>query len=262
MLREDDKLPFTAHLEELRARLIKSFLAVGVGFLVCYAFKERLFEILLYPLLQAMPEGGKLIFTGVPEAFFTYLKTAFLAGALLASPVLLYQFWMFVAPGLYANERRLLGPVILLTSFFFVGGALFGYFVVFPAGFRFLLGFGTDYIRTLPAMREYLNFCVKLLFIFGVVFELPVLIAFLARLGVVSIAYLKRNRKYMVVLAFVAAALLTPDVVSMMLMAVPLMILYEIGILGAVLLMRKKAPAEAAPAERHAGGDAPPGRGR
>jgi sec-independent protein translocase protein TatC len=240
MMREEDKLPFTAHLEELRSRLIKSFIAVGAGFALCYGFKEQLFEILLHPLLKVMPDGGKLIFTGLPEAFFTYLKTSFLAGILLASPVLLYQFWMFVAPGLYKKERRVLGPIIAVTSLFFIGGALFGYFVVFPSGFKFLLGFGTDYIRTLPAMREYLDFSTKLLFIFGIVFELPVLLAFLAKIGVVSIEYLKRNRKYAVILSFVAGAFLTPDVISMILMAIPLMVLYEIGILGARFLTRKK----------------------
>lgn len=240
-MREDEKLPFTAHLEELRSRLIKSFIAVGAGFGICYAFKETLFEILLYPLLRVMPDGGKLIFTGIPEAFFTYLKVSFLAGIILASPVLLYQFWLFVAPGLYHKERRVLGPIIAVTSFFFIGGALFGYFVVFPSGFKFLLSFGADYIRTLPSMREYLDFSTKLLFIFGLVFELPVVLASLARLGIVSVDYLKRNRKYAVILAFVVGAFLTPDVVSMMLMAMPLMVLYEIGIFGAKIVSRRKA---------------------
>jgi sec-independent protein translocase protein TatC len=245
MMREDEKLPFTAHLDELRSRLIKSFIAVGAGFGLCYAFKETLFEILLYPLIRVMPEGGKLIFTGIPEAFFTYLKVSFLAGIILASPVLLYQFWMFVAPGLYHKERRVLGPIIAVTSFFFIGGALFGYFVVFPSGFKFLLSFGADFIRTLPSMREYLDFSTKLLFIFGLLFELPVALTGLARLGIVSVEYLKRNRKYAVILAFVAGAFLTPDVVSMILMALPLMVLYEIGILGAHLVSRKKGTPEA-----------------
>ena len=241
MMHEDEKLPFTAHLEELRSRLIKSFIAVGAGFGLCYAFKETLFEVLLYPLIRVMPEGGKLIFTGIPEAFFTYLKVSFLSGLILASPVLLYQFWMFVAPGLYQKERRVLGPIIAVTSFFFIGGALFGYFVVFPSGFKFLLSFGADFIRTLPSMREYLDFSTKLLFIFGLLFELPVALTGLARLGVVSVDYLKRNRKYAVILAFVVGAFLTPDVVSMILMALPLMVLYEIGILGARAITRKKS---------------------
>jgi len=243
MMRENDKLPFTAHLEELRSRLIKSAVAVGVGFAICYGFKETLFEILIYPLIRVMPEGGSLIFTGLPEAFFTYLKVSFLAGILLASPVLLYQFWMFVAPGLYTKERRLLAPVIAITSFFFIGGALFGYFVVFPSGFKFLLSFGADYIRTLPSMREYLDFSTKLMIAFGLVFEMPVLLTFLARLGVTSVEALKRNRRYAVILSFVLAAFLTPDVVSMLLLAVPLMILYEVAIVGARFVTRKKTGA-------------------
>jgi sec-independent protein translocase protein TatC len=246
MLREDEKLPFTAHLEELRSRLIKSLIAVGAGFALCYGFKERLFEILLHPLIQVMPEGGKLIFTGIPEAFFTYLKVSFLAGIILASPVLLYQFWMFVAPGLYKKERRVLAPIIAITSCFFIGGALFGYFVVFPSGFKFLLGFGMDYIRTLPAMREYLDFSTKLLFIFGLLFELPVLLTALVRLEIISIDFLKKNRKCAVLLAFVVAAFLTPDVVSMLLMAIPLMVLYEMGLLGAKLIARQKTASETA----------------
>jgi sec-independent protein translocase protein TatC len=251
MLHEDEKIPFTTHLEELRSRLIKSFLAVGVGFLVCYGFKEKLFEILVHPLIKVMPEGGKLIFTGIPEAFFTYLKVSFLSGIILSSPMLLYQFWMFVAPGLYQKERKVLGPIIGISSFFFIGGALFGYFVVFPSGFQFLLGFGTDYIRTLPAMREYLNFATKLLFIFGLLFELPVVLTGLAWLEIISTDYLKRNRKYAVLLAFVTAAFLTPDVVSMILMAIPLMILYEVSIFSARLLARRKTAVEGAAGKAH-----------
>jgi sec-independent protein translocase protein TatC len=251
MLREDDKLPFTAHLEELRSRLIKSFIAVGICFLVCYGLKEKLFEILVYPLIQVMPDGGKLIFTGIPEAFFTYLKVSFLAAIILASPVLLYQFWMFVAPGLYRKERHVLGPIIAVSSFFFIGGALFGYFIVFPSGFKFLLSFGTDYIRTLPSMREYLNFSTQLMFIFGLLFELPVVLTGLAWLGIISTDYLKRNRRYAYVLAFLVAAFLTPDVVSMILMAIPLMALYEISIFGSRLIARKKSVMKEA--EPHSG---------
>ncbi|MGD8256888.1 MAG: twin-arginine translocase subunit TatC, partial [Desulfobacterales bacterium] len=154
-MREDEKLPFTSHLEELRKRLITCFIAVGVGFLLSFGFKERLFTILVQPLIKVMKEGETLIYTGLPEAFFTYLKVAFLSGIILASPIILYHFWMFVAPGLYKKERRMLGPIVFLSSFFFIGGALFGYFIVFPWGFKFFLGFATDTIRPLPSMKEY-----------------------------------------------------------------------------------------------------------
>ncbi len=131
-MHDDEKIPFTSHLEELRKRLITSAIAIGVGAAASFAFKEWLFGILVRPLIKVMEEGGTLIFTGLPEAFFTYLKVALLAGILVSSPVILYQFWMFVAPGLYKKERRLMVPIVMLSSFFFIGGALFGYFIVFP----------------------------------------------------------------------------------------------------------------------------------
>ena len=246
-MHEDDKAPFTAHLEELRKRLIRSFIAVGVGFLAAYGFKEYLFKILVYPLVSVMKEGQTLIYTGLPEAFFTYLKVAFLAGLLLASPVLIYQFWMFVAPGLYRKERRMMVPIVLLSSFFFIGGALFGYFIVFPWGFKFFLGFATESIRPLPSMKEYFGFAAKLLLAFGLVFELPLVLTFLAKLGIVSADFLKKNRKYALLLFFAGAAILTPpDVVTQVMMALPLIVLYEISIIGAKIFGRKK-PAEEDP---------------
>lgn len=244
-MREDEKVPFTAHLEELRNRLIRCFIAIAVGFVIAYLFKERLFEILTRPLIQVMDQKGTLIFTGVPEAFFTYLKVSLLVGILLAVPVITYEFWMFVAPGLYRKERRLMLPIVLISSVFFVGGALFGYFIVFPYGFKFLLGFATETLRPLPSMKEYLGFSSKLLLAFGFVFELPLIITFLARLGLVGVPFLKRNRKYALLLFFVGSALLTPpDVVTQVMMSFPLMILYEISIIGAKIFGRKPIDAE------------------
>lgn len=239
-MNEDDKIPFTAHLDELRRRLIIAFIAVGVGFAAAYGFKEELFEILVRPLKMVMAEGDTLIFTNLPEAFFTYLKVSLLTGIGLASPVILYQFWMFVAPGLYDKEKRLLVPIMFLSTLFFVGGALFGYFVVFPYGFEFFLGFATETIRPLPSMKEYLSFAAKLLIAFGIVFELPLVITFMAKLGIVSVPFLKKNRKYAVLLFFAGSALLTPpDVVTQVMMALPLMLLYEISIVGARVFGRK-----------------------
>jgi sec-independent protein translocase protein TatC len=239
-MKEEDKAPFTAHLEELRSRLIVSFVAVGIGFFVAYFFKENLFELLMKPLTDVMGEGDKLIFTNLPEAFFVYLKTAFLAGVMAASPVILYQFWKFVAPGLYKKERVVLLPVVFLCSFFFIGGALFGYFIVFPYGFKFFLGFASEFIRPLPSMKEYFSFASKLLVAFGVVFELPLIITLFSRLGLVSVAFLKKNRKYALLLFFVGSAILTPpDVITQVMMAVPLMFLYEISIIGARIFARK-----------------------
>jgi sec-independent protein translocase protein TatC len=249
MINEEEKLPFSSHLEELRTRLIRVFIAVGVGFVIAFGFKERLFKILVLPLVKVMKDGETLIYTGLPEAFFTYLKVAFLAGLIVASPIILHQFWMFVAPGLYKNERRMMMPIVLLSSFFFIGGALFGYFVVFPWGFKFFLGFATDTIRPLPSMKEYFGFSAKLLLAFGLVFELPLVLTFLAKLGIVSVDFLKKNRKYAVLLFFAGAAILTPpDVVTQVLMALPLMALYEVSIIGAKIFGKKKAePQEAEP---------------
>ena len=242
---EQDKIPFTAHLEELRKRLIVCFIAVGIGFVLSYGFKEKLFDVLTKPLISVMEAGDKIIFTGLPEAFFTYLKVAFLSGIILAAPVIFYQFWVFVAPGLYQRERRLLVPIVILSTIFFVGGALFGYFIVFPWGFKFFLGFASETIKPLPSMREYLSCSAKLLFAFGLVFELPLVVTFLARMGLVSIDFLKKNRKYALLLFFVGAAILTPpDVVTQIMMALPLMVLYEISIIGARIFGKKKIEAD------------------
>jgi sec-independent protein translocase protein TatC len=237
---DEKKISFTAHLDELRRRLIVCFVAVGIGFALSYGFKEKLFQILTRPLIGVMQTGDKLIFTGLPEAFFTYLKVAFLSGLILATPVIFYEFWMFVAPGLYKKEKRLMVPIVFLSTLFFVGGSFFGYFIVFPYGFKFFLGFASETIQPLPSMREYLSFASKLLLAFGLVFELPLVITFLAKLGIVSVSFLKKNRKYALLLFFVGAAILTPpDVVTQIMMALPLMVLYEISIVGARIFGKK-----------------------
>lgn len=242
-----DKSPFTEHLSELRDRLIRSFIAVGVGFAIAYFFKEKLFEFLIAPLVTAMNENGnsKMIFTGLPEAFFTYLKVSFLAGIIVATPVLFYQFWMFISPGLYRNEKKYLMPIVILSVFFFLVGSSFGYFIVFPYGFRFFLGFATESIQAMPSMKEYLSFASKMLLAFGFVFELPLVLTFMARMGLVTVPFLKKNRKYAILLFFVGSALITPpDVVTQIMMAMPLMLLYEISIIGARIFGKKATDAE------------------
>ncbi len=243
MIEPDEKIPFLAHLEELRRRLIICFIAIGIGFFAAYGFKEELFRILMKPLLGAMAPGSKLIFTGVAEAFFCYLKVAFLAGILLATPVIMYELWVFIAPGLHTHERRFLAPLVILSSFFFMGGALFGYFVVFPYAFNYLMGFASDYVKPLPDMREYLSLASMLLLAFGLIFELPLFLTMLARVGIVSTSFLKKNRKYAVLLSFVVAAILTPtpDVVNQLLMAGPLIVLYEISILGSRIFGKRRS---------------------
>ncbi len=251
---EDEKLPFTTHLEELRRRLIISFISIGVCFVICYFFSKELFEILMLPLLKAMPPEEKLIYTGLPEAFFTYLKVAFLAGVLLSVPVIMYQLWMFIAPGLYDKEKRWVLPIVFLSSVFFLGGALFGYFVVFPFGFKFFMGFASDFVKPLPSMKEYLGFSAKLLFAFGVVFELPLFVTFLAKLGIVNVKFLRAQRKYAILLFFIFASILTPpDVITQIMMAGPLILLYEVSILGAKVLGKKEAKTDIKETQESAG---------
>ncbi|MFQ5484960.1 MAG: twin-arginine translocase subunit TatC, partial [Desulfobacterales bacterium] len=222
--------------------LIVCFISVGIGFVVSYGFKEQIFQILARPLITVMAADDKLIFTGLPEAFFTYLKVAFLSGIMLSTPIILYEFWMFVAPGLYRKEKRLLLPIVFLSTFFFLGGSLFGYFIVFPFGFKFFLGFASETIKPLPSMKEYLGFSAKLLLAFGLVFELPLIITFFAKLGLITVDFLKKNRKYALLLFFAAAAILTPpDVITQIMMALPLMLLYEISIIGARIFGKKRS---------------------
>lgn len=227
-------MPLTQHLEELRHRLLICILSVGVSFILCYVFSGKIFEILMRPWIEAVPQGqmAKLIYTAPYEAFFTYMKVAFIGGTILSAPVILWQIWRFIAPGLYQNEKRYMLPVIFFSSFCFVGGALFGYFIVFPAGFKFFASFATEYITPMMRTSEYLSFANKLLLAFGLAFELPVFAFFLAKLGILSSDFLRRKRKLAIVLIFVAAAVLSPspDVLTQLLMAGPLIVLYEASV--------------------------------
>ena len=231
----DQRLPFTVHLEELRKRLMICCAAVGVGFLACYGFKDQIFEFMAIPLIASLPDDNSwMIFTGVTEAFFTYLKVSFLAGIFLSLPVIFYQLWAFISPGLYSKERKMIVPFVIFSTLFFITGASFGYFVVFPFGFKFLLGFATETIRPFPSVKEYLSFATKLLLAFGFVFELPLITYFLAKTGIITYQTLTKNRRYFIVLAFIGSATLTPpDVVTQLLMAGPLLILFEISVMVA-----------------------------
>jgi len=238
---DDEKLPFLGHLEELRKRLVACAIAVGIGFAASYAFSEELFQLLIMPLKAVMPEGDRLIFTNLPEMFFTYLKVSFLSGALLMAPFIFYQLWMFIAPGLYQREKKYVIPFVVASSILFVGGSLFGYFIVFPFGFKFFIGFSNEYVKALPSVKEYFSFSIKLLFAFGIVFELPVVIFFLTKMGMVTPEVLRRKRKYAILLTFVVGAILTPpDVITQCMMAGPMILLYEVGILVSVMARKKK----------------------
>jgi sec-independent protein translocase protein TatC len=238
---DDPKLPITDHLSELRSRLIKSLLAVAAGFAVSYGFSEQIFRFLIKPLVKAMPPGSHMIYTALPEAFVTYLKVSFFTGTMIAAPVIFYQLWKFIMPGLYDKERRYVMPFVLMATFFFLLGASFAFFVVFPFGFKFLLGYASGDIYAMPKLNEYLSFTVTLLLAFGAIFELPVIIFFLAKIGIVSPQFLRKQRRYaLLVIAIVAAVLTPPDPISMMLMMVPLLVLYEFSIWVAYLVWKPK----------------------
>ena len=243
MIKSEEKLPFTHHLAELRKRLIVCFIAVGIGFGISYYFSLELFAFLSRPLFDAMPEASVfMVFTGVVEPFFTYLKISLLAGIFLASPVLIHQIWLFITPGLHEGEKKWVIPIVVSGFILFIGGAMFGYYLVIPIGFKYFLSFATDSLKPMLSMNEFFSFMMKFLLAFGVVFEMPLVIFFLARLGIVDAKMLSKYRKYSILLIFIAAAILTPtpDVFSQFLMAAPMMVLYEIGVILARLFGKKK----------------------
>jgi sec-independent protein translocase protein TatC len=239
----DVRMPLTAHLEELRTRLIRALIAVGIGFALSYGFSEPLVAWLLEPLTALRPEEALVIGTGVTDAFFTKLKVSFIAGIFLASPAVFYQVWQFVAPGLYEREKRVALPFSFAASFFFVAGAAFCYYLVFPVAFRFFLDeFTSVGIAAQIRVSEYLTFASRMLLAFGITFELPVATFFLARVGLVTHRTMIGWTRYAVVVIFVIAAILTPgpDIASQMLMATPLLVLYALSIGIAYLVARPK----------------------
>ena len=252
------QMTFFDHLRELRVRLVRSLIAIAVGFFGCYAWSKELFDILVKPLIKVFPPGSALIYTALTEAFVTYMKVALVAGIMAVSPYLFYQVWSFIAPGLYKEEKRYLIPIAFFSGLFFVSGALFGYYVVFPFAFQFFMEYATETIKPMPSLAEYLNFSLKMLFAFGVIFELPLFIFFLAQLGMVTPAMLRKFRRYAILLAFIIGAVLTPpDVISQTLMAAPLIILYELSIWVAVFFGKKKPAPDTTVAEEKTEAPAP-----
>ena len=239
----EHKMSFLDHLGELRQRLLWSLLAVLVFFIPAYAFSNEIFEFLMKPLIENLPEGSSLIFTRPAEGFTTYLKVSFFAAVILAIPFILYQAWQFVAPALYKEEKQIIIPFIFFGSLFFALGAAFCYYVASPPAFKFLLNeYSSDYVKAFPTIREALSFFMALIFGFGLVFEFPLIIFILARIGLVTSKWLRDKRKYAIVLSAIIAAILTPttDAVSMMLMFVPIIIFYELGIIVAWMFGKKK----------------------
>ncbi len=241
---DDSRAPLMEHLIELRRRLLWSFAALGGSFALCLYFARPIFAFLVQPLLRA--GQGKLIYTDIFEAFFAEIKVAFFAAIMLAFPIMASQLWQFVAPGLYAKEKRAFLPFLLMTPILFLTGAALAYYVAMPLALRFLLGYqgnlGGIQQEALPAVGNYLAFVTKFLFGFGVSFLLPVLLMLLERAGVVSRAQLKAGRRYAIVAAFAIAAVLTPpDVFSQLLLAVPLVLLYELALIAIWFTERRRA---------------------
>lgn len=240
----DVKMPLTAHLEELRWRIIRALIAVAVAFVATYNFADWLFAFLTRPLLANNPGPVQLIGTGVTEAFFTKLKVSLIAAVFLASPVIFFQAWKFVAPGLYDQEKRYARPFVFFATLFFLLGAAFCYQVVFPVGYAFFIAEYQN-IGVSPSIRisEYLSFSARMLLAFGVTFELPVVTFFLARLGVITHRTMLSYARYAVLLIFILAAVLTPgpDIASQFLMAGPLLALYILSI-GVAYVFAKPRP--------------------
>ncbi|MAM74027.1 twin-arginine translocase subunit TatC [uncultured Tistrella sp.] len=250
---ENSKAPLLEHLIELRNRLIYSVVALLIAFGVCYMFAEDIFGFLVEPLAKVLGHDKRLIYTGLTEAFFTYVKVSFYAALFISFPIIASQLYMFVAPGLYRNERKAFMPFLIATPFLFVLGAALAYYFVFPLAWGFFAGFQTTGSETNMAIEleakvdQYLSLVLALIFAFGLAFQLPVALSLLVRAGLVSAEALAKKRRFAIVIVFLAAAVMTPpDLISQCSLAVPLLILYEISIFIARRIERARAEREKA----------------
>lgn len=237
---DNEKMPLTGHLEELRKRILVSALCIGAGFVLCFSFSEDILRFITRPI------KGQLVFLAPTEAFWTNMKVGFFAGLFLTVPVILYEIWRFVAPGLHRHERKYALPFTIMAAIFFYGGLAFCTWLVLPFALNFLMTYKTADLKPMISIGMYADFCIKFLLAFGIIFELPLVITILSRMGVVTPEFLSKNRKYAVLAAFVIAAILTPtpDIFNQLLMAGPLMVLYEIGIIAARIFGRRRASGE------------------
>ena len=241
---------FVEHLTELRSRLVKSIVYLFIFFIVCYFFAENIYSFLLAPYAEAVKDDDvnrRMIFTALHETFITYLKVAFFAAIFITSPIILTQIWKFVAPGLYKNEKRALLPYLIATPTLFLLGGMLVYYLIMPLAIKFFLSFETTtQFTNLPIqleakVNEYLSLIMRLIFAFGISFQLPVLLSLLARVGFIDSQYLKKRRKYVIIIIFSVAAILTPpDPITQIGLGIPLLILYELSILSVRLIEKKK----------------------
>lgn len=246
---DEAKMPLLEHLVELRQRLLYSFIGMIVAFFLCYAVAGDIYNFLVRPLAEVTEgqAGRRMIFTALHEAFFTQIKVAFFGAMCISFPIMAAQLWGFVSPGLYKNEKQVFLPFLIATPVLFTVGAAMVYYLVIPLAWRFFISFETPGgdgnlpMELEPKVDQYLSLVMRLIFAFGVCFELPVLIVLLAKIGIVSVAGLRAKRKYAILIAFVVAAVLTPpDVISQILLAVPVILLYEISILCAVFIEKRR----------------------
>jgi sec-independent protein translocase protein TatC len=238
------KMSFLEHLDELRKRLIYICWSLLAGCIVAYVFIAQIFDFIMRPLQQMLPPGGKLMFTQGAEPFMLYVKIGFLAGIFIASPLIIYQIWKFIAPGLYSHEKKFAIPFVFLSTVFFVAGGLFSHYVAFPWTWKFFISFITDYMTFMPKVDEAFSLYTKMLLGFGVMFEMPTLVFFLARMGVVSAGFLLRYFKYAILIIAIVAAVVSPgtDAMSMIVFAIPMLGLYLVSIVIAWIFAKRKKP--------------------
>jgi len=238
---EQGQESFLSHLVELRNRLVWSLIAVVVVFVCRVPWAKDIYHLLSEPMLAQLPKGGRMIATEITSPFFIPFKVTFLAAVVIALPILLYQTWAFVAPGLYAHEKRLVAPLVIASTLLFLCGMAFAYFLVFPTVFRVMQAFTPAGVEWMPDIGTYLSFVTNMFLAFGVTFEVPIVVILLVRMGVVSVKKLRQIRPYVIVCAFIVAAVVTPpDVTSQVLLALPLCLLYEVGLVVASLMVRHR----------------------
>jgi sec-independent protein translocase protein TatC len=242
------KMSFLEHLDELRKRIIHAVVGVFVGFLIACFYVQRLFDFIMKPLQSMLPPGSTMVYTDPTEAFTLYIKIAVIAGLLIASPVVMTQVWLFIAPGLYAHEKKMAIPFVLMSSIFFVGGAAFSHYVVFPMTWKFFVSFSTDTVSFMPRIEPAFALYMKMILAFGLVFQMPTVVLFLARMGVITARFLIKNFKYAVLIIFVVAAVITPDgsPITQAALAGPMMLLYGFSIFLAWAFGKKRPPLEEA----------------
>jgi sec-independent protein translocase protein TatC len=241
------KMSFLEHLDELRKRIIWAIVAIVAGFAIACLFLNPLFNFIMGPMTAALPKGQTLIYTEPTEALMLYLKMALLAGILIATPGVMSQVWLFVAPGLYAHEKKMAVPFVLMSSFFFVVGAAFSHYVVFPLTWKFFLSFSSKDLTFMPRIEPAFGLYVKLLLTFGLIFQMPTIVLFLARMGIITAKFLVKNFKYAILINFIIGAVLSPgtDPVGQLLLAAPMCLLYVISIGLAWIFGKKRTPVDA-----------------